>query len=90
MIYEGKIVRMMGALLLQGLYINIDMTQRGSWTGINLEIPDNIYCKLRKKFCMMGNHIPVKIVEDTLISGKLPIVILEPKGTGKTLPCDYI
>ena len=38
----------------------------------------------------MGNHVPVKIVEDTLIPGKLPIVILEPKGTGKTVPCDYI
>jgi len=42
MIYEGKIVRMIVVLLLQGLYINIDMTQGRSWTGINSEIPDNI------------------------------------------------
>jgi len=41
-IYEGKRIRMMVVLLLQGLYINIDMTQRRSWTGIHLEIPDNI------------------------------------------------
>ena len=38
----------------------------------------------------MGNRVPVKIVEDTLIGGQLPIVILELKGTGKTEPCDYI
>jgi len=38
----------------------------------------------------MGKDAPVKIVEDTLLPGKLPIVILEPKGTGKILPCDYI
>jgi len=66
------------------------MIQRRSWTDINLEIPDNIYCKLQKKFCAMGKDVLFKTVEDTLIPGKLPIVILEPKGTGKTLPCDYI
>ena len=38
----------------------------------------------------MGKDVPVKIAEDILIFGKLPIVILESKGTGKTLPCDYI
>ena len=43
-----------------------------------------------KRVCTMGKDAPVKIVEDTLIPGKLLIVILEPKGTGKTLPCDYI
>jgi hypothetical protein len=80
---------MMVVLLLQGLYINIEMTQRHSWTGINLEIPGYI-SKLQKTFCTMGKDVPVKIVEDILIPGKLPIVILGPKGTGKTLPCDYI
>ena len=70
---------MMVVLLLQGLYINIDMTQRRSWTGINLEIPDNIYCKLQKKFCTMGKHVPVKIVEGILIPGKSRIIILGPK-----------
>jgi hypothetical protein len=38
----------------------------------------------------MEKDVPVKAAEDILIPGKLPIVILEPKGTGKTLPCDYI
>jgi hypothetical protein len=38
----------------------------------------------------MGNHVPVKIVEDNLIPAELPIVILYPKGTSKTVPCDYI
>jgi len=38
----------------------------------------------------MGNHVTVKIVEDILIPGKLPIVILGPNRTRKTLPCDYI
>ncbi len=55
-----------------------------------MEVPDNIYCKLQKKFCTMGKDVPVKIVEDTIVPGKLPIGTLEPKGTGKTLPCDYI
>jgi len=31
-----------------------------------------------------------KTVEDTLIPGNLPIVIIELKGTGKTVTCDYI
>ena len=55
-----------------------------------MEIPDNIYWKVQKKFCAMGKDVPVKIVGDTLIPGKLLIVILVPKGTGKTVPCDYI
>jgi len=38
----------------------------------------------------MGKDVPVKTVEDILIPGKSSTVILEPKGTGKTLPCDYI
>jgi len=38
----------------------------------------------------MGNLVPVKIAEDTLSPGKLPIVILEAKGTDKTVPCNYI
>ena len=38
----------------------------------------------------MEKDVLVKTVEDTLIPGKLLIVIFEPKGTGKTLPCDYI
>jgi hypothetical protein len=39
---------------------------------------------------MMGKDAPVKTAEDTLIPGELPIVIIESKGTGKTLPCHYI
>ena len=38
----------------------------------------------------MGKRVPVKIIEDALVPGKLPIGILELKGTGKTLLCDYI
>jgi hypothetical protein len=38
----------------------------------------------------MGKDALFKTVEDTLILDKLPIVIFEPKGTGKTVPCDYI
>ena len=87
---EGKRVRMMVVIILQVLYNNIDMTQRRSRADIILEMPDNIYWKPQKRFCTMGNHVPVIIVEDTLIPNKLPIVILEPKGTGKTLPCNYI
>jgi len=44
----------------------------------------------KRNFCTIGKHVPVKIVEDTLTPGKLPIIILEPKGTGKTVSCDYI
>jgi hypothetical protein len=39
---------------------------------------------------MMGKDALFKTVEDTFILHKLPIVIFEPKGTGKTLLCDYI
>jgi len=38
----------------------------------------------------MGKDVAVKTAEDILIPGKSCIVILELKGTGKTLPCDYI
>jgi radical SAM superfamily enzyme YgiQ (UPF0313 family) len=33
---------------------------------------------------VIGKDVPVKTAEDTLITGKLPIVIIESKGTGKT------
>ena len=75
---------------LQDFYINIDMTQRRSWTGINLEIPDNIYWRVRKRLYTMGKDVLVKTVEDTLIPSKSPTVILGPYRTGKSLPCDYI
>jgi hypothetical protein len=75
---------------LQDFYINIDMTHRRSWTGMNLEIPDNIYWRVRKRLYTMGKDVKVKIVEDTLIPGKSPTVILGPYRTGKSLPCDYI
>jgi hypothetical protein len=81
---------MMVVLLLQGLYINLDMTKRRSWTGMNLEIPDNIYWRVRKRLYTMGKDVPVKTVEDALIPSKSPTVILGPNRTGKTLPCDYI
>ena len=90
MIYEGKTVRMMVVLLLQGLYTNIDITQRRSWTGINLEIPDNIYWRVRRRLYTMGKDVLFKTVEDTLLPSKSPTVILRPNRTGKTLPCDYI
>jgi len=38
----------------------------------------------------MEKDIPVKTSEDILIPDKLNLFIIEPKGTGKTLPCDYI
>ncbi len=38
----------------------------------------------------MGKDVLVKTAEDTLIPGELPIVIIESKGTDKTVPCDYI
>jgi hypothetical protein len=84
--YEGKRIRMMVVLLLQGLYINIDMTQRRSWTDINLETPDNIYWRVQKRFYTMEKDVLVKTVEDTLIPCKLPIVILWPNRIWKTLP----
>ncbi len=71
-------------------YFDKRKVQRRSWTGINLEIPDNIYWKVRKRLCTMGKDAPVKTVEDTLIPGKSPTVILGSNRTGKTLPCDYI
>jgi len=38
----------------------------------------------------MGKDALFKTVEDTLVPGNLPIVIIESKGTDKTIPCDYI
>jgi hypothetical protein len=66
------------------------MTQRRSWAGTNLEIPDNIYRRVRKRLCTMEKDVPVKTSEDILISGKLNLFILGPKGTVKTVSCDYI
>ena len=90
MVCEGEKAYNNSCKTLQDFYINIDMTQRRSRIGINLEIPDNIYWMVRKRLYTMGKDVLVKTVEDTLITGKLPIVILGPKGTGKTVPCDYI
>jgi len=55
------------------------------WAGINMEIPDNIYWKVQKRFWAMGKDVPAKTVEDTLIPGKSRIIILGPNRTGKTL-----
>ena len=38
----------------------------------------------------MGKDVPVKIVEDILIPGKLNLFVLGPNRAGKTLLCDYI
>jgi len=38
----------------------------------------------------MGKDVPVKIVEDILIPGKLNLFILGANRAGKILLCDYI
>ncbi len=65
------------------------MAQRRSWADINLR-QKIIYWKVHNGLCMMGKDALFKTVEDTLIPGNLPIVIIESKGTDKTIPCDYI
>lgn len=71
-------------------YFHKRKVQRRSWTGINLEIPDNIYWRIRKRLCTMGKGVPVEAVETILIPAKSHIVIPSPNRTGERLSCDYI